>query len=698
MIPNETSKIILLWLLFFLVSCAGPQNQSPVLFKVPGKEPFPIKPKAQTPSPQIPSPQTLASYPPNVPEAKKKFIPLNPAQKPPKPVLARPEAEALASQKIYNLELDLENADLLEFLEFIFLKTLKKNYTVDPTIKSKIFIHLKGTFSEKELIHITKKVLELQNIAVIAKNRIYYITSTVKLGKFSGAYSFLIYRPKYLQVSNLVNLARSFASQQAVILPDRQTETIIIVDNPENLKKMEKIFKILDRNFLVNFFIEIYRPEVLDAETLTKYLIDILKSRIFKDNSLTNYVDFVPLKEINSLIIIAKQKEFMDTIKHWIIQLDSGETIENQVFVYYVENGDAEEIAKILQNTFSETQMSQRETIIKAKAKKKGTSLSGKVKIIPDKTNNVLIIVANPDDYKTIIKLLKDIDIIPRQVLIEVIIAEVSLNKNLEYGVEWWIKTNFKLNSRRYEGKIVSINNYSGSAGKGFSFTVFRGIEPRALLAALDEVSEVHILSNPVILATDNKEAKIQIGEEVPTISQSLVNTSATTPNITQNIQYRDVGIILKVKPHINSSGLVKLDIMQEISSVSDKVVQGISSPVFTKRKVETSLVVQDGQTIILGGLIQNQHNRNEVGVPLFKDIPAIGNLFKWHGTKKDRKELLIAITPKVIRNVEETNKVMSEYKERINELKELLAKEFKNFNKYKKNQERKIKEKIRSN
>ena len=690
MMPNKTPKIILLWLFFFLVSCAGPKSQGPVLFKVAEKEPASAKPKAQTSSPKTSSSTT------NLPETKKKFIPLNPAQKPSNPVLARPQAEALAAEKTYNLELDLENADLLEFLEFIFLKTLKKNYTVDPTVRSKIFIHLKGTFSERELIHITKKILELQNIAIIKKNGIYYITSIAKLGKFSGAYSFLIYRPKYLQVNNLVNLTRSFASQQAIILPDRQTETLIVIDNPENLKKIEKIFKILDKNFLANFFIEIYRPEVLDAETLTKYLKDILKSRIFKNNSLENYVDFIPLKEINSLIIITKQKEFMDTIKHWIVQLDSGETIEKQVFVYYVENGDAEEIAKILQDTFSETKTSQRETIIKAKtkAKKKGTSLSGKVKIIPDKTNNVLVIVANPDDYKTIIKLLKDIDIIPRQVLIEVIIAEVSLNKNLEYGVEWWVKTNFKLNSRRYEGKIVSINNYGGTAGKGFSFTVFRGIEPRALLAALDEISEVHILSNPVILATDNKEAKIQIGEEVPTISQSLVNTSASTPNITQNIQYRDVGIILKVKPHINSSGLVKLDIMQEISSVSDKVVQGISSPVFTKRKVETSLVVQDGQTVILGGLIQNQHNRNEVGVPLFKDIPAIGNLFKWHGTKKDRKELLIAITPKVIRNIEETNRVMSEYKERINELKELLAKEFKNFIKYQNNQDKIIKEK----
>ncbi len=587
-----------------------------------------------------------------------------------------------SSTKTYEVAIDLENADLLEFLELLFTQTLHRNYVVDPSARAKVTVHIKGNFSEKDLVEVVNHVLELQNLTIIPKQGVYYITNIAQISRFSGNYSFAIIKPKYLVVSNILSVVKSFTSRQAIVVPDKQSGSLIVVDVPENLKKVVKILTVLDRNILQDFYLELYRPQVIEAEKLADYLQKIFRSSVFKLNSPQNYVDFIPIEELNSLLIIAKDQFSMQTIKRWVVQLDSGETAERQVYVYYVENGSAEEIAKILQEAFNEVTESRRQTIVRAKTKatKKTKTISGKVKIIPDKTNNLLIIAATPDDYKTILNLLKDIDIIPRQVLIEVLIAEVSLNKNLEYGVEWWIKTNFNIEGNKYTGKIVSYNNYAGNPGKGFSFTVYRGLEPRALLSALSEVSEVHILSNPVILATDNKEAKIQIGEEVPTISQSVVNTSSQTPNITQNIQYRDVGIILGVKPHINSSGLVKLDVTQEISSVSDKTVQGVTSPVFTKRKIETSLVVQDGHTVILGGLIQNQHNTTETGVPLMKDIPVLGGLFRWRGTKKDRKELLVAITPRVVRSTEEAEKVMSEYRLRIEELKEKLSQEFKDL------------------
>ncbi len=611
-----------------------------------------------------------------------RFVSLFP-EKPSPAVRFAPTKKSLGSSKTYEIALDLENADLLEFLDLLFVKTLHKNYAVDPTVRAKVTVHLQGRFTEDTLLRLLNQILEMQNVTLIKEGDFFRVTSLNKLGRLSESYSFAILRPRHLSATNLLPVVRAFLSHQATVVADK-SGALVLIDTPDNLRKVIKVVSLLDHNLLEDFYLEIYRPKVVEAEKLADYLQKIFRSGVFRLNGPQNYVDFVPMKELNTLLILARDKSVIETVRHWLVQLDTGETTERQVFVYYVENGDAEEIAQVLQEAFSEVKESQRKTVVRAKKTKtttpSKTSVSGKVRIIPDKTNNLLVISATPEDYRVILNLLKEIDIIPRQVLIEVLIAEITLNKSLEYGVEWWIKTNFNLEGNKYTGNIVSYNEYAGQPKKGFSFTVYRGLDPRALIAALAEVSEVHILSNPVILATDNKEAKIQIGQEVPTISQSVVNTSAQTPNITQNIQYRDVGIILGVKPHINSSGLVKMEVTQEISSVSSQTVKGVTSPVFTKRKIETSLVVQDGHTVIFGGLIQNQHNTNESGVPGLKDLPLLGGLFRWRGSSRERKELLVAITPRVVRTLEEAEEVMKEYRQRIEELRQRLSEEFRDF------------------
>jgi len=613
---------------------------------------------------------------------------VQPQRKPetPLPEEKGPEIEYLApskiskpSQKRLEVTLDLENADLLEFLDLLFTKTLQKNYVVDPLARAKVTVHLKGRFSESELIRIINKVLELQNITIVAEKDFYRVTTISKLGKLSGSYNFAIIRPRHLQCINLLSVTKSFVSSQGLVIPDKQTNSLIIIDIPANLRKIIKIITLLDRNILEDLYLEVYHPKVISAEKLADYLKKIFTSAIFKLSGPQNFLDFVPIKELNVLLILSKNHSNIALVKRWLEELDTGETTENQVFVYYVENGDAEEIAKILQDAFSEVKETKRETIVQAKTKKptskitRGT-ISGKVKIIPDKTNNLLIITASREDYQVILNLLKDIDIVPRQVLIEVLIAEISLNKTLEYGVEWWIKTNFNLDSKKYVGNIVSYGKYGGIAGQGFSFTVYRGVDPRALITALEGVSEVHILSNPVILATDNKEARIQIGKEIPTVTQKVANTASSNLNVTQSIQYRDTGIILEVKPHINSSGLVKLDITQEVSEMAGTL---LDSPIISKRKMQTSLVVQDGHTVILGGLIKEKRDRGESGIPGLRKIPLVGHLFKWGNRYTERTELLVAITPRVVRNTEEAEIAMREFKARIEDLKRRLSQEF---------------------
>ena len=617
--------------------------------------------------------------------------PSTPPSTPPSPrgtltqKLSFKKAKPLAGKKV-PVEIDLEGADLLEFLELVFKNTLKLNYVVEPRVRAKITAYLKGEFDPETLYDLVAKILDLQGVSLLREGSLVKVVQKRTAARYGEGFDLLILRPRYLSAQTLQQLLRNFASQDATTFIDRNQNLALVVDSPENLRKIKRLVALLDEDFLQGLYLEVYRPKVLSASALADYLQKIFRSQILRSFKPEQYVDFIPIKELDVLLILAKQPENAWRVKRWIAELDTGEIVEEQIFVYPVENGNAEEIAEILQQAFAEGRTSsKRETIVKAKEKGKNTKVpsrkasmvSGKVKIIPDPTNNLLVIRASREDYQIIEDVLRQLDVMPRQVLIEVLIAEISLNHALEYGVEWFIKTELHRRGREYPGEIGLSHKDATPAVPGkddiFSIVLRRKGDLRFLLQALDRVSEVNILSAPVLLATNGKEATIQVGQEVPFISREVANTSADNPNITRSINYRDTGIILKVKPYINSSGLVKLEIEQEVSSAQENPL-GLKSPLFLKRKVQTSLVVQNRQTVILGGLISSQKEKAKVGVPILKDLPVLGNAFRWNTGSSTRTELLIAITPRVVRSLVEAQEVMKDFRERINRLRKKLG------------------------
>ena len=686
--PLKRSSVWLFcfWLVWSLAGCAP---KGFLAFKTPKKEhtapspaPAPSEVSKKGPSsPQTPPPETHTP----IEEKKSSFMrpPLKVSSSRSSVLFAPREKRLHYSQKKIPIEIAMEEADLLDLLDLLFKETLNVNYVVNPQIRAKITAYIKGEFTPQEIIDLTAKILELQGISLIEEKGLIRLVPTTEVGRLSQGLHFLLLRPKYVKVQRLLNLVRLFTAKQASVVSVPEQNTLLVVDDPRRLAKIKRIFSILDSSFLEDFVFEVYQPKVLPAEKLADYLQKIFRSRVLRAQGFDQYVDFIPVKEIGSLVIVARYPEDIVRARHWLEELDTGEVVEEQVFVYPVENGEAEEIAKILQDIFSERPSSQRETIVKAikgakktPAKTKTGIVSGKIKIVPDKVNNLLVIRASKEDYEVIKRLLAQLDVMPRQVLIEVLITEVTLNRSLEYGVEWFIKTQLKLNGREYPGEIGLSHKGAAPAVAGedtnFTFVLRRYSDLRFLLKALDSVSDVRILSSPVILASNGKEAFIQIGSEVPFISREVANTGAETPNITRSIQYRDTGVILKVKPFINSSGLVKLDVEQEVSQAQSNYY-GLDSPVFSKRKITTSLVVKDQQTVILGGLIDNHSERSEAGVPLLRRIPGLGGLFKWKTHSATRTELLVAITPRVVRSLSEAEKVMHSYRSRIEELKKLL-------------------------
>ena len=285
---------------------------------------------------------------------------------------------------------------------------------------------------------------------------------------------------------------------------------------------------------------------------------------------------------------------------------------------------------------------------------------------------------ANGRDYKIIKEVLKKLDIIPRQVLINVVIAEVTLSDSLEYGVEWYLKdsaqSNYKVQGVLHDGIDEIITTPLGSGATGFNLALLDSDDVlRGLIMALDSESEINILSSPNILAIDNKESIIEVGEQVPIPTGESMTDGGTT--IT-SIQYRDTGVLLRVTPHINSSGLVKMDLAQEVSEIGTEFkISEVTASSFLTRKAQTSLVIADGQTIVIGGLMRTKSDKNSSGIPYLKNIPILGYLFGGMSDDFDKTELIFLVTPRVITPRAEADAVTKDFSARVDRIKELISK-----------------------
>lgn len=320
------------------------------------------------------------------------------------------------------------------------------------------------------------------------------------------------------------------------------------------------------------------------------------------------------------------------------------------------------------------------------------------VNIVANESTNSLIILATARDYAMIKEVLRKLDVVPRQVLIETMIAEIALTGNLEFGVEYAIANN-GLNSVLGDvpdddddddvasvpgatSRQINDTSLLRAAKKGikiggdglFSFITDRR-QFLVLINALANRSNVKSLATPHVIAADNREAHILIGEEIPILTSTQQNLSSdNSDRVFSSVQYRDTGKILTILPQINSLGLVNMEITQEVSAVSADEFGATNSPSFSSRQTETTVVVQDGQSVLIGGIIDDQMRRSRRGVPFLMDIPVLGRFFRTEGEQMIRTELIILITPHVIRNRQEAQSVTEEFEERIHGLKELIG------------------------
>jgi general secretion pathway protein D len=358
-------------------------------------------------------------------------------------------------------------------------------------------------------------------------------------------------------------------------------------------------------------------------------------------------------QRLNALLIFGNETT-KKAIRDLVAKLDvTPPEASSKVNVYYLENTDATEMAKVLDGVVK--------GISAPVAGQPGVAApqaspfeSGKVTITPDKASNSLVIMASPNDYNNLVQVIKKLDRRSKQVFVQVLIAEVSLDKSNEFGLQTGVIGGGSPNSNLtvaglYDplGTLGTIGTILTSGGALTPGLVASPLNITAVLKALDKKGLLNILSTPNILTSDNKEAEINVGENVPFQGST---TSAAGIGVTQSIERKDIGINLKIKPQISEGDYIRMDINQEISAVKDSRGQAVDL-VTTKRSAKTSVVVKDRETVVIGGLIQDTEEDTVSKVPVLGDIPLLGWLFKTKSKTRKKTNLMILLTPHIVRD-----------------------------------------------
>lgn len=521
--------------------------------------------------------------------------------------------------------LNFNNVDIRTFIKFVGEIT-KENYVIDPNVRGIITIYSKTPIPVEQIDRVFKSILNFYGFTVIKKDGFSLITSItdgkqlskiINIGEIpeskEGEFINQIVTLKYYPSEAISQLITPYLSKGGQITVDTRTNTLIITDIGENIKKIIEIIDKIDKPSPVGEEIRVFKLENANAEEIAQVLTQILQGTTQARTTTTT-----------------------STVRRGAPAAQTPVTTPTAI---------------VPVRTISTTSQFQ---------------------VVAVKATNSIIVYADPRDFETIEKIIKELDVLPKQVLIEALIAEVSFDKMKELGVEWAYTEKF--DGETYTGivgtNLGTIINYAktGVPPSGLSIGVYKGeftfpLSVGALINLYAQDTQFNILSTPQIVTTDNQEAIINVSENIPYLKETRFYAYSTgqTGDIVKSYDYKDVGIILKITPQISQDKYVKLKISQEVT----KLIESGEAPITAKRLADTTLIIPNGKTVVLGGLLRNDSQKTVSKVPFLGDIPLLGRLFRKDTTKEVKTNLMIFITPRIISSFEEAEKIKEE-KEKI--------------------------------
>jgi len=623
--------------------------------------------------------------------------------------MATSPKQAIAQMKVdgkYSINFDA--ADIGEVSKIILSDMLEENYILNPAVKGSITLQTTKPLHKDDLLPTLEMLLRANGAVLIKRAGVYRIEpdangihvadatllDSIQVG---SGYQIKVIPLQYVGAIDMAEVLKPVVPANAIIRMDLARNLLFVAGTKAELEKIINLVNVFDVNYIAGMSFGLYPLENTEVTSVVADIENIFNKG--EQNPLSGMLRFISIKHLNAILVVTQQRAYLQEAQKWIARLDqqNGVIGEGGVVVYKVQHVDATELAATLSAVISGIAPTKSKAVsvapgqslaridnrvnqpaktakVTTSSAQGNASLEG-VNIIADEPNNALIIMAEPQQYRTLSKIIKHLDVMPLQVLIDATIVAVRLDDNLSYGVQWLFKNSgfSGLEGVGTGGGLPTLAGLAGSAASGgFTYGLLsNGSDVRLIFTALADDKKINVLSSPSLMVLNNQEATIKVGDSVPIRTSESTNTNASiNPIQTSNIEQLDTGVILKVKPRVNASGQVILEIDQSVDSASqttaDNGGSNIDSPTILKRQIQTTVAVVSGESVVLGGLIDEQHTYTNKGIPFLKDIPYVGWLFGSQGKSISKNELIVVITPRVIENKYDARKVTDEFKRKL--------------------------------
>jgi general secretion pathway protein D len=615
--------------------------------------------------------------------------------------------------------LNFDNADIYEVIR-VMAEMMGINYIIDPRVKGVVNIRTTGQISTQDILPIFQTILKMNGATAVQKGIVYEIVPFGDAKKLfipptaerapgrnqEERYTIQILPLKFIPVAEASKIIKPFLSDGADIVEHPPQNLLVVGDLSSNIQKSLSIIELFDVDIFSDMRVRIYPILNADVNEVAKEMERIFSSlEVSLKSGRGVGITFTPIIRINSLLAVSSIPGIFEKVERWVKELDRipGEGTQLNVFVYYVQNGKAKDLAEVLKQVYvpvKGAKLEGRERAVTptttpatptapgprgvrpspttpstptgpgSAREESGGVPEGEINIVVDETTNSLIIRAYHRDYRAILETIRKLDIYPKQVLIEVLLADVTLDDTMKYGLEWsTFSDSFTRGGRTY--------SYTLGAGgiapqtdmvSGLRYAITSVDRLAAAISASATEDRLRVISSPHIMVSNNKEGRIQVGRSEPILTNTYTTTGTTSPGVVEGtIEYKDIGIILTVTPRISDGKLVTLDISIEQSTVGKTTLGNLPEvPFFPKKTAKTTLSIMEKQTIVIGGLIEDRKETIKTGVPYLSKIPVLGALFGYHTNTVNKIETVLFLTPRVIGDLADSNRVTEEIQEKV--------------------------------
>ena len=553
-------------------------------------------------------------------------------------------------------ELNLVNATIAEAAKAVLGDSLGLTYSIDPAVSGTITLETSTPLDGVSLFEAFQASIELNGATITEAGGLFTILPTgratprfVTPANRRGVGRRIVVVPlRFISTKEMLRILQPIVSTDSVLQENASRNILLVSGNQAEIDAIINAVNIFDIDVLKGKSVALFRLRAASPEAVSQELERIFD--VAENGSLEGVVSFVPNERLGSILVVTSRSRYLREVEKWIRRLDAtaGRATRHTV-VYPLENRSAVDLAPTLGDIVAAWAKRAGPADAETEAAPVGDRSS---KVVADDASNAIVAFATGDEHDELRQLIAQLDATPAQVLIEATIAEVKLNDELQLGVRWFFENgNFSFSFSDLAAGGVA------SSFPGFSM-LFEGGSAVLALNALSAVTDVNIVSTPSVLVIDNREAELRVGDQVPVATRSTVTTDDPSAPIVNDISFRDTGVILKIRPRVSATGRIIMDIEQEVSDVTETTTSGIDSPTISQRRLKTSVAVDSGQTLALGGLIEDTNSKVTRKVPVLGDIPILGLAFRDKDDDIERRELLILITPRVIRDGSEARRL----------------------------------------